>query len=170
MKNKGFVTIPTDSSFVDGTKKYIELWGADAVRDCDGVTLPKNAKDIFNCDVYKAYFIVREDHEYAKKHPEYLQNVALITERKLATNNLLEINLLENLFEKALEINLERYKDFWQVFDRTTGQLVYDWDYIGNNIVKIKNATPYHEYTVSFFAPLFHSKKHMIKSLIVNWI
>ena len=152
MKNKGFVTIPTDSSFVDGTKKYIELWGADAVRDCDGVTLPKNAKDIFNCDVYKAYFIVREDHEYAKKHPEYLQNVALITERKLATNNLLEINLLEGLFDKALEINLERYKDFWQVFDRTTGQLVCDWDYIGNNIVKIKNATPYHEYTVSFFA------------------
>ena len=152
MKNKGFVTIPTDSSFVDGTKKYIELWGADAVRDCDGVTLPNNAKDIFNCDVYKAYFIVREDHEYAKKHPEYLQNVALITERKLATSNILEINLLDNLFEKALQINLERYKDFWQVFDRTTGQLVFDWDYIGNNIVRIKNATPYHEYTVNFFA------------------
>lgn len=152
MKSKGFVTIPTDASFVEGTKKYIDLLGADAVRDCDGVTLPKNAKDIFNCDVYKAYFIVREDHEYAKTHPEYLQNVALITERKTALSNVLEINLLENLFKEALEVNEERYKEFWQVFDRTTGELVSDWEYVGNDIIRINCAIPYHEYTVSFFA------------------
>jgi len=30
---KGRVTIPTDESFVEGTKKIAELWGADAVRD-----------------------------------------------------------------------------------------------------------------------------------------
>ena len=34
--NKGRVTIPTDESFVEGTKKIAALWGADAVRDCDG--------------------------------------------------------------------------------------------------------------------------------------
>mgnify|MGYP003307040290 CR=1 FL=1 len=48
------------STFVEGTKKFIDMWGADAVRDCDGVTLPDNVEQL-NCDVYKAYFIVRED-------------------------------------------------------------------------------------------------------------
>lgn len=33
---KGRVTIPTDESFVEGTKEIAALWGADAVRDCDG--------------------------------------------------------------------------------------------------------------------------------------
>ena len=43
---KGRVTIPTDENYVEGTKKIAELWGADAVRDCDGTTLPKNALEI----------------------------------------------------------------------------------------------------------------------------
>ena len=29
---KGRVTIPTDESFVEGTKEIAKLWGADAVR------------------------------------------------------------------------------------------------------------------------------------------
>ena len=43
---KGRVTIPTDENYVEGTKKIAELWGADAVRDCDGTHLPKNALEI----------------------------------------------------------------------------------------------------------------------------
>ena len=149
--SKGFVTIPTDATFVEGTKKYIEMWGADAVRDCDGVTLPKNVEEL-NCEVYKAYFIVREDHEYAKKHPELLQNVALITDRKTAFDKELKIDLLENLFQKSLQVNEDRKEKYWQVIDRTSGKEHKDWEYIGNNIVLVKNAIPYHEYTVSFFA------------------
>ena len=40
---KGRVTIPTDENYVEGTLKIADLWGADAVRDCDGTHLPKNA-------------------------------------------------------------------------------------------------------------------------------
>ena len=151
-KYKGRVTIPTDSTFIDGTKKYIKMWGADAIRDCDGVSLPKGAKDIFGCDVYKAYFIVREDREYAKKHPEYFQNVAVTTERKLALSSTLDIDLFEDIFKESLEVNLERKEHFWQVYDRTLGVEVKDWEYLGNNIVRIRNTIPYHEYTVNFFA------------------
>ena len=39
---KGRITIPTDENYVEGTKKIADLWGADAVRDCDGTHLPKN--------------------------------------------------------------------------------------------------------------------------------
>lgn len=34
---KGRITIPTDESYVEDTKRIADLWGADAVRDCDGV-------------------------------------------------------------------------------------------------------------------------------------
>ena len=48
---KGRVTIPTDESFVEGTKKIAELWGVDAVRDCDGTRLPANASDdVLRCE------------------------------------------------------------------------------------------------------------------------
>ena len=106
MGKRGYVTIPTDADLVEKTKYYLDYWGADAIRDCDGVKLPSDLKQ-FNCDVYKAYFIVREDHEYAKAHPEYLQNVAIITDRQVAFTNSLTIDLLANLFKKSLEVNLD---------------------------------------------------------------
>lgn len=148
--SKGFITIPTDADFVEETKKYIKMWGADAVRDCDGVSLPKNVQD-FGCEVYKAYFIVREDHEYAKKHPEYLQNVALITDRYTALEDELRIDLLKNIFKESIEVNLDQKEKYWQVIDRTTGEIHKEWEYLGNNTVLIKNPIKYHEYTVSFF-------------------
>ena len=46
MRNTGRVTIPTDESFVEGTKEIMQKWGADAVRDCDGTRLPENAKEL----------------------------------------------------------------------------------------------------------------------------
>lgn len=46
MKQKGRVTIPTDENFIEGTKEIAKLWGADAVRDCDGTVLPANAAEL----------------------------------------------------------------------------------------------------------------------------
>ena len=102
--SKGYITIPTDATFVEETKKFMKLWGADAIRDCDGVSLPDDLKQ-FNSDVYKAYFIVREDHEYAKNHPEYLQNTALSTDRITATSDTLEFDLYARLFKEGFEVN-----------------------------------------------------------------
>lgn len=148
---KGFITIPTDSDVFEETKKFIDYWGADAVRDCDGTNLPENVKD-FNCEVYKTYFIVRGDNAYAKKHKEYLQNFALISKRYTAFSNTLEIPLLEDIIEGQCEVNLFEYKKYWQVFDRTTGELHQYFDYIGDNKILIKNAKKFHEYTVNYFA------------------
>ena len=55
MKSTGRVTIPTDESFVEGTKEIMQKWGADAVRDCDGTRLPTNAKELGK--VYNTYFL-----------------------------------------------------------------------------------------------------------------
>ena len=146
---KGRLTIPTDATYVEGTKAFMEYWGADAIRDCDGVSLPQDLKQ-FECDVYKAYFIVREDHEYAKAHEVFWQNVALSSKRVLSKSDVLEIELLANTFKEAFKVNTERMREFWQVFDRTTGKLHGDWEY-ENGIVRIRNCQKYHEYSVNFF-------------------
>ena len=73
--NKGRFTIPTDESFVEGTKIIAEKWGADAVRDCDGTKLPENASQFGK--VYNTYFIVRGDNEWARLHPEEAQRILL---------------------------------------------------------------------------------------------
>ena len=57
---KGRITIPTDENYVEGTKRIADLWGADAVRDCDGVKLPKNPKEIAD-KVFDLYFTTKEN-------------------------------------------------------------------------------------------------------------
>ena len=166
--SKGFVTIPTDSTFVEETKKFIDLWGADAIRDCDGVSLPDNLKQ-FGTDVYKAYFIVREDHEYAKKHPEFIQCTALSTKRVTSISNELKINLLEDYFAGGLEPLVDNYKQYWQVFDRTSGKEVKDFEYIGNDTVLIKNTEPYHQYSVNFFARIIWDPVQIYNYHTNNW-
>ncbi len=150
--SKGRVTIPTDENFVEETKRIAELWGADAVRDCDGTELPKNAKEIA-AKVYKTYFLTRGDNDFAYAHDELLQNIALMSEVNLATEKELKIDPLKGYFREQLRINEERPKKYWQIFDRTSGKEWTDWDYDSEEkVVVIHNAEYMHEYTVSFFA------------------
>ena len=148
--SKGRVTIPTDENFVEGTKKYVKKWGADAVRDCDGTELPKNVGELAE-KVYKTYFVVRGDNDFAYGSDDRMQNIALISERATAFSDRLEIDILKSLFSEQIKPNLTNYKKYWQVFDRTTGEEVFDWEYVGNNIVVVNNAKKMHEYTVNYF-------------------
>ena len=91
---KGRVTIPTDANYVEGTKEIAARWGADAVRDCDGTSLPKNALEIAE-KVYNTYFVVRGDNAWAEKHRDELQNVLLMSDRVTATETPLKIDLLK---------------------------------------------------------------------------
>ena len=43
-KSKGLVTIPTDLDVVPQTLELMKLWGADAIRDCDGTDFPTELK------------------------------------------------------------------------------------------------------------------------------
>ncbi len=147
---KGRVTIPTDVSFVEGTKKYVEKWGADAVRDCDGTELPDNVGELAE-KVYKTYFVTRGDNDFAYAKDEYMQNVALISERVTAFSEEVKISLLDGLFNEQIRVNPTNYKKYWQVFDRTTGEATDDWEYDGKETVTIFHAKKMHEYTVNFF-------------------
>lgn len=147
----GRITIPTDANFVEGTKKFIKKWGADAVRDCDGTELPENAGSLAP-EVYKTYFLARSNNAWAYAHPEAVENVALGSEYQLAKGDVIEIDLLKGLSKDQFEVN-EQSKSYWQVFDRTTNKETDEWKYDSKKkAVIVKNAEYMHEYSVNFFA------------------
>ena len=168
MNKKGRVTIPTDENYVEGTKKIAALWGADAVRDCDGTHLPKNALEIAE-KVYNTYFVVRGDNAWANKHTDELQSVLLMTEYCMATEETLVIDLLKGYSRDQLGVNEENPKKYWQVFDRTTGEEIFSWEYVGAGQVRVDGAKPYHEYTVNFFAKNLWDSTQMYNYITNNW-
>lgn len=165
---KGRITIPTDKDLFETTKYFAEKWGADAILNSTVTQLPENADEIVP-KRYKMFFTSHEDDDYAYAHDEYMQNVALITERKVATEETLEIDLMKGISIDQMRVNPENHKKYWQVFDRTTGEEVDSWEYLGNNIVKIFNAKKYHEYTVNFFAKILWNATHISNYFWNNW-
>ena len=167
---KGRVTIPTDESFAEGTKKIAKLWGADAVRDCDGTKLPANAGEIAG-KVYETYFVTRGDVAWAKAHPEELQHFFLMSERKTAQAETLALFPAEGYF--AEQVKPDYSADalrYWQVIDRTTGREHTAWQADeAKGCVVIRNAVPWHEYTVSFLAHNVWDSTQMYNYITNGW-
>lgn len=168
MKTRGRVTIPTDENYVEETKIIAKKWGADAVRDCDGTHLPANAKEIAE-KVYNTYFVVRGDNAWADNHTDEIQSVLLMTGYELATGNELVIDVLKGYSHDQLGVNEKNPKKYWQVFDRTSNEEVFDWDYVGEGQVCVHDAKPYHEYTVNFFAKNLWDSTQMYNYITNNW-
>lgn len=166
---KGRITIPTDESFIEGTKELAEKWGADAVRDCDGTKLPKNARELAE-KVYNTYFVVRGDNEWAKEHIEELQDVLLMSERVLAaTDAPLKIDLLKGYSRSQLKVDSENPHKYWQVFDRTSGEENLNWTYDENGFVTVLRPKKFHEYTVNFFAKNIWDSTQMYNYIANGW-
>lgn len=166
---KGRVTIPTDADFIEGTKKFIELWGADAVRDCDGTELPSCASELVE-KVYKTYFLARGDNNFAYSHYEYLQNVALISEINTAIENVLIIKLLKGYYGEQLAVNETEPKKYWQVYDRSINKEINNWHYDSETkSVIIENVEYMHEYTVSFFAKCLWDPTQIYNYMANGW-
>ena len=165
---KGGITIPTDESFAEGTKKIAALWGADAVRDCDGTELPKNVKELAE-KVYNTYFIVRGDNEWAEAHPEEAHRTFLMSARNLAESNTLSIDPMQGYFAQQIQPDWENLS-CWEVYDRTSGEKHSDWERNGNTgRILVKNARPMHEYTVNFMAKVLWHPVQIYNYLTNNW-
>ncbi len=168
MNTKGRVTIPTDESFVEGTKEIARLWGADAVRDCDGTVLPSNASELAE-KVYNTYFIVRGDNDWARLHPEETHRTFLMTDRATATGDRLEINPAKGFLADQVKVDWDEFAR-WQVFDRTTGEEVFTWSVnLERGLVIIADAKEYHEYTVNFMAKITWHPVQIYNYLTNNW-
>ncbi|MCI8413882.1 MAG: 1,3-beta-galactosyl-N-acetylhexosamine phosphorylase [Clostridia bacterium] len=169
MRTSGRVTIPTDESFVEGTREIAAKWGADAVRDCDGTVLPKNAKELGK--VYNTYFIVRGDNEWGRRHPEEAQRIFLMSERVLAVESSVKIPFMAGFLRDQFDpdyANISR----WQVCDRTTGEMLAadEWEVNRKkHEITIPKAKKMHEYTVSFLARVTWHPVQVYNYITNNW-
>lgn len=164
---KGRITIPTDESFVEGTRKVAQLWGADAVRDCDGTCLPDNPGQFGK--VYNTYFIVRGDNEWGRKHPEETHRTFLMSERVTATTDSVEISVVKGFLPEQIVPDYDNIT-YWQVFDRTTNREVKEFDVDRKNgKVTVHNAIEFHEYTVNFMAKVTWHPVQIYNYLTNNW-
>ncbi|MCB5687676.1 1,3-beta-galactosyl-N-acetylhexosamine phosphorylase [Blautia wexlerae] len=169
---KGRVTIPTNLDVVPQTLEILDEWGADAIRDCDGTEFPKELKDT-GSKIYATYYTTRKDNEWAKAHPEEIQQMYIMTSFHTATEDKLEIHLMDHLYPDMLAVNTrdDIYR-WWEVIDRTTGEPVSTelWSYeeeTGN--VVIRAAKLFHEYTVSFLAYIMWDPVHMYNAVVNDW-
>ena len=169
MNEKGRVTIPTDESYVEGTKKIMELWGADAVRDCDGTKLPENPQKLAD-KVYETYFVTRGDVKWAKDHPEELQHFFLMSERMTATENVLTFDVAKGYYSQQVKADTSAQAlKYWQVIDRTSGTEHNDWTADESGVVTIRNAKPFHDYTVGFLAYNVWDSTQMYNYITNGW-
>lgn len=170
--NKGRVTIPTDDNFIKETIDIVEKWGADGIRDCDGFKLPREIKGLAE-KIYSTYFVARGDNEWAQQNMDELQQTYLMTKHHLATEDTLTVSIMDGYFaEQVQPDSYHDVKEFWEVIDRTTGEVVStdNWDFDKESQqVTIKNTTKWHEYTVSFLAYCIWDPTQMYNHITNNW-
>lgn len=153
--NTGGFTLPGEAGYEELTLRLAKKWKADVIRDSDGTELsPEILKAGY--DIYSTICIIRGHNEWAKKHPDKLQQTFLSTEPKTAENTGLRIRIMEDFSSEQFRVNAGKEAVcFWQVYDRTTDTEVKreQWNYDGENqCVEIRDITPWHKYTVSFLA------------------
>ncbi len=168
----GRVTIPTDKGFEEQTKRIMKEWGADAVRDCDGTTLPENAAELAD-KVYNTYFVIRGDYDWAITNRDEWQHLYLLSRFNTATDKRLTVKLMEGYFDKQVEPDFKSDpKKYWEVVNRTSGRLLEpnEWEFSEKEgTVTVLNAEPFNDYTVAFLATSLWDPVHMYNYITNGW-
>lgn len=167
----GRLTLPTDLDMVKETLELIEELDADAIRDCDGTLMPEELTNVKQ-KIYATYYTTRKDNDWANANPEEVQQEYLITDRHTAVSERLEIELMKGFHTQQLKVNdIDDPKEWWEVIDRTTGEVVptSDWLYNSKSGKVTLNSKPFHVYTVSFLAFLIWDPVHMYNFITNDW-
>lgn len=168
----GRVTLPAQSGMEKEILALAREWGADAVRDSDGTRLSEEIMKM-GFEVYSTLCLIREDPEWAKTHREYLQQAYLMSYPEIAISDTLEIDLIKYYFKEQFEIDrIHDPKRWWEVVDRTTGELVKEssWSFVPENgTVILQDAKKWHKYTVSFLAYQIWEPVSMYNHITNSW-
>lgn len=171
-KTKGRVTLPSESNFLNETKEMLDRWGADALRDSDGTKLDAATKAL-DAKIYTTYFVARGHNEFAQEHMDECQQMLLMSKHNVATENTVTIDFLDGYYrEQVVADYVHDPKKWWEVIDRTTGEVVpvSCWEVDQEkDLVTIKDAAPFHEYTVSFFVYAIWDPTQMYNHITNNW-
>lgn len=189
---KGGFTLPGEAGYEELTLKMAEKWGADVIRDSDGTVL---SDDITGSGygIYSTICIIRDHNAWAREHPDMLQQTFLMAGPATAVEGRLAIPLMEQFFAEQFRVNdMPDALRFWQVWDRTCGEIVpvflsgqvkevessgdntdsrsASWTYdSASGSVIIENAVPFHRYTVSFLAWQIWEQISMYNHVTNDW-
>lgn len=167
---KGRFTLPGETGMEKEIAQLTELWGVDAIRDSDGTQLSQEILDM-GLKVYSTLCLIRHDNAWAKTHPQYRQQIYLMTEPVSATGENTEIDLMKTFFAEQFSPNAEvDVKKYWQVFDRTEGKHVSPshWSYADGKVY-LCQVPEFHRYTVSFLAYQLWEPVSMYNHITNNW-
>ncbi len=171
-KTKGRVTLPSESNFLNETKEMLDRWGANALRDSDGTKLDAATKAL-DAKIYTTYFVARGHNEFAQEHMDECQQMLLMSKHNVATEDTVTIDFLDGYYrEQVVADYVHDPKKWWEVIDRTTGEVVpvSCWEVDQEkDLVTIKDAAPFHEYTVSFFVYAIWDPTQMYNHITNNW-
>ena len=171
-KTKGRVTLPSEYNFLNETKEMLDRWGADALRDSDGTKLDAATKAL-DAKIYTTYFVARGHNEFAQEHMDECQQMLLMSKHNVATEDTVTIDFLDGYYrEQVVADYVHDPKKWWEVIDRTTGEVVpvSCWEVDQEkDLVTIKDAAPFHEYTVSFFVYAIWDPTQMYNHITNNW-
>ena len=166
----GGFTIPGETGYEKLTLELAKKWGADAIRDSDGTSLSAEITKS-GYDIYSTVCVIRGHNEWIKKNPQMQQQTFLITTPTVSVSDTLFITLLEDFFDSHVAVNdTPESLKYWQVTDRTTGQVLSDnsWSY-KDGVVTISGTHLWHTYTVSFLAFRIWEEISMYNHTTNNW-
>ena len=172
MSTTGRFTLPGEEHFVKQTEELCQRWGADAIRNSDGTSLDKELLGLGK-KVYSAYFPARGYNEWIREHMDETPQVFLLTDRVLAQNGRVDIDLMSGFFDQQFTPNRDDDPHrYWEVIDRTTGAVLPDESWNLDPVldrVHIEGAMPMHEYTVTFLARIIWDPVEMYNHLTNDW-
>lgn len=169
---KGSFTLPGEAGYEELTLRLAKRWGADVIRDSDGTELSGEITEA-GYGIYSTICIIRDHNEWAKAHPDKLQQTFLSTEPRTAVTDCLEIPLMEDFYKEQFQINdSHEARQYWQVYDRTASKELPKelWSYEkAEGKVIIRQAACWHQYTVSFLAYRVWEEISMYNHVTNHW-
>ena len=149
----GSVTLPAEAGEEKMVVELARKWGADAIRDSDGTVLSREMLDL-GLEVYSTLCLVRAEQTYPRRHMDQLPQKFLMSDPVTATGRSVVIDPMSGFYREKYVIDRRHSaKRYWEVINRTTGEVVpgTKWDFNPQTgRVTIQGAEPFHVYTVNF--------------------
>jgi len=171
-KPKGSITLPAEVGEEHMVVQLAHKWGADAIRDSDGTELSQEMLDL-GLEVYSTTCLVRAEQTYPRKHMDQLPQKFLMSDPVTASGKSLVIDPMSGFYREKYVIDLKHpAKKYWEVINRTTGEVVpvSKWKLDPKTgKVTITGTTPFHVYTVNFLVFQIWDTTSMYNHLTNNW-
>lgn len=170
--DRNHVTLPAEAGEEALVEQLATLWKADAVRDSDGTELSAGLLDL-GLEVYSTLCLVRDDQTWPREHPEQLPQKYLLSSPATAQSETLTIDLLEGYSREKYVVDAQHDEHrYWEVIDRTTGEVLPDerWSLDKDTgTVTLTGITPFHVYTVGFLVWIVWDTTSMYNHIVNGW-